>query len=185
MSRATSPSDSTVSPTASSSCSTQCQITKLQNQINSLNATVNTLSANLKSLNLTIQQQDSLINQFNSKINQLNATLIGLLSHPIEPYAFIYGYVTTPCGGIACGPHVPLRGNITFVPYNTTFPRILVTVTGGTGFYQANLSLTVQYLAEVVVVWDTGSLGGCVVPVTITTPVSRDLTFHAECCRFA
>ena len=169
MSRATSPSDSSVSPTASNSCSTQCQITKLQNQVNTLNSTVNSLSASLKSLNLTVQQQNSTINQLNSNMNQLNTSLTALLSHPIEPYAFVYGYVTTPCGGF-CGHHTPLSGNITFMPYNTTFPRILVTVTGGSGFYQANLTLTVEYLAHVNVIWDTGNPGGCYVPVTISTP---------------
>ena len=170
MSRATNPTDSTVSPAASNSCSTQCQITKLQNQINSLNSTVNSLNSNLNALNLSMQQLNSSVYQLNSKVNQLNATVTALLVHPTAPYAFVYGYVTTPCGGIACGPHTPITGNITFVPYNATFPRIIVSVTGGSGFYQANLTLTVQYLAHVDVVWDTGNPGGCYEPVTITTP---------------
>lgn len=162
---------SSVSPDSSSnSCSTQCQITNLRNQIVILNSTIISLNSNLKTLNGTAQHLDSEVADLNRQVNQLNVTLTALTVHPpTAPYAFVYGYVTTPCS-IGCGPHTPITGNITFVPYNATYPRLFVSVTGGSGFYQANLTLTVQYLAHVSVIWDTGNPGGCYIPVTISTP---------------
>jgi len=54
---------------------------------------------------------------------------------------------------------------------------VIVKVSVGSGFYQANLTLTVQYLAHVDVIWDTSNPGGCYTPVTISTPGITRLDF--------
>jgi len=54
---------------------------------------------------------------------------------------------------------------------------VIVKVSSGSEFYQANLTLTVQYLAYVNVIWDTGNPGGCYAPVTTSTPGITRLDF--------